>query len=90
MSALYKSEAGAHELRRRYQEQLRDWPVPAERLRVPTREGETFVVAPAPRTPRPSCCCTAPERTRRTGGTTSPPGRGTSVPTPSTSSASRA
>ncbi|MFJ6790920.1 alpha/beta fold hydrolase [Streptomyces angustmyceticus] len=48
MSALYKSEAGAHELRRRYQEQLRDWPVPAEQLRVPTREGETFVVASGP------------------------------------------
>ncbi|WP_077191544.1 alpha/beta fold hydrolase [Streptomyces lydicus] len=44
MSAIYKSEAGARELRRRYREGLDAWPVPAEHLRVPTREGETFVV----------------------------------------------
>lgn len=44
MSAIYTSEAGASELRRRYREALRAWPVPAEHLRVPTREGETFAV----------------------------------------------
>ncbi|MEU8997423.1 alpha/beta fold hydrolase [Streptomyces caniferus] len=48
MSAIYKSDAGAHEIRRRYQEDLRNWPVPAEQLRVPTREGETFVMVSGP------------------------------------------
>ncbi|MFI7090002.1 alpha/beta fold hydrolase [Streptomyces lydicus] len=48
MSAIYKSEAGARELQRRYREALDAWPVPAEHLRVPTREGETFVVVSGP------------------------------------------
>ncbi|MEU5237399.1 alpha/beta fold hydrolase [Streptomyces lydicus] len=48
MSAIYKSEAGARELRRRYREALDAWPVPAEHLRIPTREGETFVVVSGP------------------------------------------
>ncbi|MFI0214123.1 alpha/beta fold hydrolase [Streptomyces lydicus] len=48
MSAIYKSEAGARELQRRYREGLDAWPVPAEHLRVPTREGETFVVVSGP------------------------------------------
>ncbi|MGW7572506.1 alpha/beta fold hydrolase [Streptomyces sp. NPDC054765] len=48
MSAIYKSEAGANEIQRRYQEMLRTWPVPAEHVRVPTREGETFVVVSGP------------------------------------------
>ncbi|MFB6567946.1 alpha/beta fold hydrolase [Streptomyces noursei] len=47
-SALYTSEAGAAEIRRRYQEALDAWPVPAERVRVPTRHGETFVVVSGP------------------------------------------
>ncbi|GGU73348.1 Ndr family protein [Streptomyces albospinus] len=49
MSAIYKSEAGAAEIQRRYQEALRAWPVPAEQVRVPTREGETFVVVSGPK-----------------------------------------
>ncbi|MFD7661887.1 alpha/beta fold hydrolase [Streptomyces sp. NPDC059788] len=48
MSTIYKSAAGEQEIQRRYQEALDGWPVPAERLRVPTREGETFVVASGP------------------------------------------
>ncbi|MFE2157015.1 alpha/beta fold hydrolase [Streptomyces lydicus] len=48
MNAIYKSEAGARELQRRYREGLDAWPVPAEHLRVPTREGETFVVVSGP------------------------------------------
>ncbi|MCZ1009469.1 alpha/beta fold hydrolase [Streptomyces lydicus] len=48
MSTIYQSEAGAHEIRRRYQEALQSWPVPAEHLRLPTREGETFVIASGP------------------------------------------
>ncbi|GAA2656956.1 alpha/beta fold hydrolase [Streptomyces lunalinharesii] len=47
-SALYTSEAGAAEIRRRYQDALEAWPVPAERVRVPTRHGETFVVVSGP------------------------------------------
>lgn len=49
MTAIYKSESGAGKVRRRYEELLREWPVPAEHLRVPTREGETFVVVSGPR-----------------------------------------
>ncbi|GAA3129298.1 alpha/beta hydrolase [Planomonospora alba] len=49
MSTIYKSEAGAREIRRRYQELLDAWPVPAEHVRVPTREGETFVVVSGPK-----------------------------------------
>ncbi len=45
MTAIYKSEAGGERILARYRESLRAWPVAAEQLRVPTREGETFVVA---------------------------------------------
>ncbi|MEU7002602.1 alpha/beta fold hydrolase [Nonomuraea sp. NPDC046570] len=48
MSTIYKSEAGANEIQRRYREVLRTWPVPAEQVRVPTREGDTFVVVSGP------------------------------------------
>ncbi|QIS13682.1 alpha/beta fold hydrolase [Nocardia arthritidis] len=48
MSTIYKSDAGAAEIQRRYAEGLREWPVPAEYLRVPTRQGETFVIASGP------------------------------------------
>ncbi|MEV6773017.1 alpha/beta fold hydrolase [Nocardia sp. NPDC051030] len=49
MSTIYKSEAGAHEIQEHYRESLWSWPVPAEQLRIPTREGETFVIASGPR-----------------------------------------
>jgi pimeloyl-ACP methyl ester carboxylesterase len=48
MSVIYKTEAGAGEIQRRYREILRKWPAPSEQMRVPTREGETFVVASGP------------------------------------------
>ncbi|MFD6158322.1 alpha/beta fold hydrolase [Nocardia sp. NPDC060256] len=48
MTKIYKSESGAAKVRERYEELLREWPVPAEHLRVPTREGETFVVVSGP------------------------------------------
>ncbi|MFD0164983.1 alpha/beta fold hydrolase [Streptomyces decoyicus] len=48
MSTIYKSEAGAREIQQRYQEMLRSWPVPAEQVRIPTREGETFAVVSGP------------------------------------------
>lgn len=44
----YRSEAGALAVLRRYEELLAAWPVPAEHTRVPTREGETFVVTCGP------------------------------------------
>ncbi|MCT2586901.1 alpha/beta fold hydrolase [Actinophytocola gossypii] len=45
---IYKTEAGANEIRHRYEQTLASWPVPAEHLRIPTREGETFVLASGP------------------------------------------
>jgi pimeloyl-ACP methyl ester carboxylesterase len=45
---IYRSEAGAAAVERRYRELLRDWPVPNEALTVPTGQGETFVVASGP------------------------------------------
>jgi pimeloyl-ACP methyl ester carboxylesterase len=45
MTSIYTSPAGARTIEERYRELLAAWPVPAEHLRVPTREGETFVVA---------------------------------------------
>jgi pimeloyl-ACP methyl ester carboxylesterase len=41
----FRSEAAADEFRARYRDILRRWPVANERLFVPTRQGETFVVA---------------------------------------------
>ncbi|BDM70300.1 Ndr family protein [Streptomyces nigrescens] len=48
-STIYKTEAGAREIQQRYREMLQDWPVPAEEVRIPTREGETFVLASGPK-----------------------------------------
>ncbi|WP_306367468.1 alpha/beta fold hydrolase [Nocardiopsis sp. CC223A] len=48
MSVIYRSAAGEREIRRRYREALEAWPVPAEQVRVPTREGETFVLVCGP------------------------------------------
>jgi hypothetical protein len=47
MSAIYKSERGARAARERYLQLLDRWPVPSERITVPTREGDTFVLASA-------------------------------------------
>jgi pimeloyl-ACP methyl ester carboxylesterase len=48
MTAIYKSEAGRRELLDNYRQVLATWPVPAEHVRVPTREGETFVLVSGP------------------------------------------
>ncbi|MFC4590252.1 alpha/beta fold hydrolase [Sphaerisporangium corydalis] len=48
MTGIHTSAEGARVLERRYREFLDQWPVPSEHLRVPTREGETFVVACGP------------------------------------------
>jgi pimeloyl-ACP methyl ester carboxylesterase len=45
---IYKTEAGGREILRRYEQTLANWPIPAEHLRVPTREGETFVLVSGP------------------------------------------
>ena len=45
MTRIYKSAEGERAVRERYLEVLKHWPVPNQQLRVPTREGETFVVA---------------------------------------------
>jgi pimeloyl-ACP methyl ester carboxylesterase len=41
---IYKTEAGGREILRRYDDALAQWPVRAGQLRLPTREGETFVL----------------------------------------------
>lgn len=47
-AGIYRSPDGARAVDQRYGELLGQWPVPCELLRVPTREGETFVVASGP------------------------------------------
>jgi len=42
---IYKSAEGERVVRERYLKFLARWPVPNQQLRVPTREGETFIVA---------------------------------------------
>lgn len=44
MTSVFKSEAGERAVHERYLTILKQWPVPNEQLRVPTRHGETFVV----------------------------------------------
>lgn len=48
MTSVYRSPQGAEELRRRYGEILSRWPVPHERVEVPTRAGATSVVVSGP------------------------------------------
>ncbi|MFL1376292.1 alpha/beta fold hydrolase [Nocardiopsis protaetiae] len=48
MSTIYRSAAGEREALLRYRAALEAWPVPAEHVRVPTREGETFVLVSGP------------------------------------------
>ena len=45
MKSVYKSAEGERAVRERYLDVLKHWPVPNRQLRVPTREGETFIVA---------------------------------------------
>ena len=44
MAAIYKSDAGRQIVEAQYREALERWPVEHRQLRVPTREGETFVI----------------------------------------------
>ncbi len=43
--SIYRSVNGARAIREQYQQWLQRWPVPSQPLRVPTGEGETFVLA---------------------------------------------
>ena len=45
MSRYYKSDESERLVQESYRKFLQYWPVPNQQLRVPTREGETFVVA---------------------------------------------
>jgi pimeloyl-ACP methyl ester carboxylesterase len=45
MKRIYKSVEGEREVRERYLTILKHWPVSNQKFRVPTREGETFIVA---------------------------------------------
>ncbi|SNT17470.1 alpha/beta fold hydrolase [Rhodococcoides kyotonense] len=45
---IFTSQVGADDVRRRYRELLDSWPVPSQELIVPTRAGNTFVVASGP------------------------------------------
>jgi pimeloyl-ACP methyl ester carboxylesterase len=46
--SVYRTADGAAAVERRYRGLLARWPVPSEQLRVPTGEGDTFVVACGP------------------------------------------
>jgi len=50
---IYKSEAGARLLRERHLEALKSWPAPRDEARVPTPEGETFVLVSGPESAPP-------------------------------------
>lgn len=54
---IYRTEAGGTEVLRRYREVLGAWPVPSEERRVPTREGETFVLVSGPEGAPPLVLC---------------------------------
>jgi pimeloyl-ACP methyl ester carboxylesterase len=50
VASLYKSEEGGRLVQERYQAFLKRWPVANQQLRLPTRQGETFVIACGPET----------------------------------------
>ncbi len=49
MTSVFKTAEGERAVRERYLEYLEHWPVPNEQLRVPSREGETFVIVSGPK-----------------------------------------
>ncbi len=48
MKAIYKSIEGGRQVLERYQTFLKYWPVPNQQVRVPTSQGETFVIISGP------------------------------------------
>jgi len=53
MTSIYKSPEVERVVEERYAEILKHWPVPSQHLRVPTREGDTFVIASGPESAPP-------------------------------------
>jgi pimeloyl-ACP methyl ester carboxylesterase len=53
MSGIYRSAAGERAVRESYLDLLSKWPVPAQQIRVPTCQGETFIVASGPKNAPP-------------------------------------
>jgi pimeloyl-ACP methyl ester carboxylesterase len=49
VSSIYKTDEGERLVRERYLEVLAHWPVANEQIRVPTREGETFIIVSGPK-----------------------------------------
>lgn len=49
MSAIYKTPEGEQAVRDAYLAVLANWPTPSEQLRIPTRQGETFVLVSGPK-----------------------------------------
>lgn len=49
MTAIYKSGEGERLVRERYREFLKHWPVPNERMHIPTTHGATFVIISGPK-----------------------------------------
>lgn len=49
MTGIWKTPAGGEAVLARYREFLKFWPGEAEQLRVPTAQGETFVIASGPK-----------------------------------------
>ncbi|HEY2358060.1 MAG TPA: alpha/beta hydrolase [Phenylobacterium sp.] len=45
MAVIWKTPAAGEAVRARYAQFLAYWPAPCEQLRIPTRQGETFVIA---------------------------------------------
>ena len=48
MTGIYRTEAGGAAVRERYAAFLQYWPTPNAHLRIPTQQGETFVIACGP------------------------------------------
>lgn len=57
MNAAFRSEAGRLAVAAAYADLLAHWPVACEQIRVPTREGETFVIACGPADAPPLVLC---------------------------------
>lgn len=54
MTIIWDSPRGQRAVEDRYRAFLGHWPVPSEQLRIPTREGETFVITCGPPTAPPA------------------------------------
>lgn len=84
MTGIYRSEAGAREIAQQYRALLDKWPVEAEERRVPTSQGETFVVVSGPEDAPPLVALQGSGRTRRCGCRRSRHWPSTAGSTPST------